>query len=60
VPTNQRHDKSRAYDLTLTAPGRKLILKAIPVVESIDADFFSKKTLNLVQLHKVLKQRLAK
>jgi DNA-binding MarR family transcriptional regulator len=51
---------NRAYDLSLTATGCKLIVKAIPLVENIDAEFFTKETRNLVQLHNILKQRLAK
>lgn len=45
------HDKDkRAYSLALTDKGRRIVLKAIPVVEGVDAEFFSKKTPNLVQL----------
>ena len=45
------HDKDkRAYSLALTDKGRRIVLAAIPVVEGIDADFFSKETPNLVQL----------
>lgn len=51
---------NRAYDLSLTPSGRKLILKAVPVVEKIDAEFFCKETHSLVQLHKVLKKLLTK
>jgi DNA-binding MarR family transcriptional regulator len=45
------HDKDkRAYSLVLTDKGRRIVLKAIPVVEGIDVEFFSKETPNLVQL----------
>ena len=45
------HDKDkRAYSLVLTDKGRRIVLKSIPVVEGIDAEFFSKETSNLVQL----------
>ena len=49
-----KEDK-RAHSLTLTEKGRCLALKAVPIVESIDAVFFSKNTKNLVQLMKILK-----
>lgn len=39
----------RAYVLALTDKGRRIVLKAIPVVEGIDAKYFSKNTVNLVQ-----------
>ncbi len=45
---------SRAYALSLTAKGRQLVLKAIPVVEGIDAAFFSSKTTVLVQFKRAL------
>src|SRR5476649_21603 len=45
------HDKDkRAYSLVLTDKGRRIVLKSIPVVEGIDAAFFSKETPNLVRL----------
>ena len=40
----------RAYSLVLTDKGRRIVLKAIPIVEGIDAEFFSKGTSSLVQL----------
>lgn len=49
---------SRAYELSLTPIGHKLIIKAVPVVENIDEEFFCKETSNLVQLHKILKKLL--
>ena len=49
-----KEDK-RAYSLALTEKGRDLVLKAIPVVEGIDAEFFSKETSNLVYLVRNLK-----
>ncbi|MDR3478619.1 MAG: MarR family winged helix-turn-helix transcriptional regulator [Gammaproteobacteria bacterium] len=48
-------EDGRAHALMLTDKGRSVVLKAIPVVEGIDANFFSKKTLNLVQLVRNLK-----
>ena len=45
---------SRAYSLHLTTKGRQMVLKAVPVVEGIDAQFFSRKTQALVQLVDVL------
>ena len=45
------HEKDkRAYSLVLTDKGKRIVLKSIPVVERVDADFFSKETPNLVQL----------
>lgn len=49
--TRKSHNQDkRAYSLVLTDKGRRSVLKAIPVVEGIDAEFFSKETPNLVQL----------
>lgn len=51
------HDQDkRAYSLVLTEKGRRIVLKAIPIVEGIDAAFFSKETPNLVQLIHHLKR----
>ena len=44
------HKDKRSYCLDLTNKGRRIVLKAIPVVEGIDAEFFSEETPNLVQL----------
>ena len=52
--SSHRTDK-RAYALVLTEKGRRSVLKAIPVVEGIDAKFFSKNTSSLVQLVRNLK-----
>ncbi len=49
----------RAYSLTLTRKGNALTLKAIPLVEGIDALFFKKETQGLTQLTAILNQRLA-
>jgi DNA-binding MarR family transcriptional regulator len=49
----------RAYALTLTRKGHAVTLKAIPIVEGIDALFFTKETKGLVQLVSILRQRLA-
>lgn len=54
-----KHPKDkRAYSLSLTEKGRQRILKAIPVVEGIDAKFFTKQTNSLVQLIKNLQHLL--
>jgi DNA-binding MarR family transcriptional regulator len=50
----QQRDR-RAYSLDLTAKGRELVLKAVPVVEGIDAEFFSPQTPELLQLMQSLK-----
>src|SRR5579862_5467892 len=37
------HQKDkRAYSLVLTEKGKRLVLKAVPIVEGIDKDFFTK------------------
>jgi hypothetical protein len=41
--------------LILTEKGQRIVLKAVPIVEGIDAEFFSQKTPNLVQLIRNLK-----
>ena len=46
----------RAFSLSLTEKGRKITLKAVPIVEGIDADFFMKDTPNLVQFSQLLKK----
>jgi MarR family transcriptional regulator, organic hydroperoxide resistance regulator len=48
-----KHD-GRSYSITLTPKGQALVLKAIPIVEGIDAEFFSPNTPNLIQLLTVL------
>ena len=54
-----RHEQDkRAYSLTLTRKGHTLTLKAIPIVEGIDALFFKKETQGLAQLVAILNQRL--
>ncbi len=45
----------RAYSLILTEKGRQVVLKSIPIVEGIDAKFFSITTPNLVHLISNLK-----
>ncbi len=57
--TRQKHlvDK-RAYALNLTKKGHDLTLKAIPLVEGIDAQFFTKETQGLSQLVAILNKRL--
>lgn len=42
------HDK-RAYSLILTKKGHNQVLKAIPIVEGIDKEFFMKETTELVK-----------
>lgn len=49
-----KNDK-RAYSLTLTDKGHQKVLKAIPIVEGIDKDFFTEKTSALVKLISNLK-----
>jgi DNA-binding MarR family transcriptional regulator len=49
-----QHDK-RSYLLELTAKGRELIVEAIPIVEGIDAKFFSTETPGVVQFVSNLK-----
>lgn len=44
----------RAYSLALTTKGRELVLKAVRIVEEIDAEFFSKETV-LMDLIRSLK-----
>jgi len=44
------HKDKRAYSLILTDKGKSLVLEAVPVVEGIDAKFFSQETDSLVQL----------
>lgn len=39
----------------LTTKGRDLVLKAIPIVEGIDAEFFSKERIGLIDLLNSLK-----
>lgn len=48
------HLDSRAYSLTLTSKGRERVLKAIPVVEGIDAQFFNRESEGLKKLSKAL------
>lgn len=57
--TRHPQDK-RAYSLTLTRKGHALTLKAIPLVERVDALFFTKQTQGLAQLVAILNQRLDK
>lgn len=47
--SSHKQDK-RAYSLALTAKGKALVLKAIPIVENIDMEFFGKKNESLMQL----------
>ncbi len=48
----------RAYALSLTHKGHELTLKAIPLVEAVDAQFFTHKTAGLNQLIAILNKRL--
>jgi DNA-binding MarR family transcriptional regulator len=50
----QKQDR-RAYSLLLTEKGRERILKAVPVVEGIDAAFFTAQTPQVGQLLIALK-----
>lgn len=49
---------SRAYALSLTLKGKNCIQQAIPIVEQVDAAFFSKKSDNLVLLNSLLNKLL--
>ncbi len=51
-------EDKRAFALTLTAKGHQLTLKAIPLVEGIDAQFFAKQTPLLAELVAILNKRL--
>lgn len=55
--TKHKDDK-RAYALTLTDKGHKLALKAIPIVEGIDAKFFNAETKNLKYFLQILNKIL--
>ena len=50
----KHHLDARAYSLTLTAKGKERILKAIPIVENIDAQFFSREGECLKKLLKAI------
>lgn len=52
--TPHKQDK-RAYSLTLTEKGKMVTLKAIPVVEGIDAGFFTPETKSLMHLLRTLR-----
>jgi DNA-binding MarR family transcriptional regulator len=56
--TTHQQDK-RAYTLELTAKGQQKVLAAIPIVEGIDAKFFSKATPGLQQLNIILNKKFA-
>ena len=58
IARNQKAQDKRAYTLTLTAKGHELTLKAIPLVEGIDAAFFTKETPGLSQLLAILNKRV--
>ncbi|MBS0288193.1 MAG: winged helix-turn-helix transcriptional regulator [Proteobacteria bacterium] len=51
-------EDKRAYAITLTAKGHKLTLQAIPLVEGVDAEFFTKQTPGLSTLVQILKSTL--
>lgn len=46
----------RAFALSLTGAGKKIALKAVPIVEKIDHDFFLHQTAQLKQFLKLLKK----
>ena len=48
----------RAYTLSLTTSGHRLVLEAMPIVEAIDNAFFCKETLHLERLSSLLKRAL--
>ncbi len=52
-------DDARAYALALTDLGHEKIIKAIPIVEGIDAKFFDKKNARLVLLSHLLNKNLS-
>lgn len=54
----QNPEDRRAYALNLTTKGHKLTLEAIPLVESVDAQFFKTKTKGLNELVSILVKRL--
>ena len=58
IERHKQIDDKRAYSLTLTRKGHALTLKAIPVVEGIDAQFFKKETQGLTKLVAILNKRL--
>lgn len=58
IERHRHPEDKRAYSLTLTRRGHTLTLKAIPLVEDIDASFFTKKTTGLNQLVNILNERL--
>jgi aminoglycoside 6'-N-acetyltransferase len=49
----------RAYTLSLTTSGHRLVLEAMPIVEAIDDTFFCKETPHLERLSSLLKQSLS-
>lgn len=56
--TRQKTDK-RAYFLNLTSKGHEVVLKAIPLVEKVDLEFFNKKTMGLEKLVSIISRRFA-
>ena len=48
-------EDGRAQSLSLTAKGRERVLKAIPIVEGIDAAFFQREVAGVQRLVKALK-----
>lgn len=58
IERRQHPQDKRAYSLTLTRKGHSLTIKAIPIVEGIDALFFTKDTEGLNQLVNILNERL--
>jgi len=49
----------RAFSLSLTDKGKKVALKAVPIVEKIDMDFFNRKTPNLMQFSQIIKKMIS-
>jgi DNA-binding MarR family transcriptional regulator len=59
IERHRQISDKRAYSLTLTPQGHSLTLKAIPLVEGVDAQFFKRETQGLSQLVNILNKKLA-
>ena len=58
VDRHRHPEDKRAYSVILTDKGHAVTLKAIPLVEGVDAAFFRQETKGLSQLVDILNQRL--
>lgn len=54
IKRHQSKLDGRAFSLTLSEKGRSIALKAVPVVEKIDHDFFTRKTPNLLRFSQMI------